>query len=112
MTSKERVLTALDHKTPDRTPCDYLGTPEVDEMLKAHFDTNDIDIALEKLGVDLRVVVLEQEGYHLLLKSENALCYKISCPWRPYPYPFRHHLRLVNHFLIVLALPGHFERTR
>ncbi|MHC4426897.1 MAG: uroporphyrinogen decarboxylase family protein [Planctomycetota bacterium] len=56
MTPKERVLTALSHKDPDRCPCDYIGTPEVDEKLKAHFGTESMDVVLERLGVDLRVV--------------------------------------------------------
>ena len=56
MTPRERVLTALKHKNPDRCPCDYVGTPEVDEKLKKHFKTNDMSVVLEHLGVDLRVV--------------------------------------------------------
>lgn len=56
MTPKERVITALDHKNPDRCPCDYLGTPEIDEKLKNFFKTDDMNVILEKLGVDLRVV--------------------------------------------------------
>ncbi|MHC4193783.1 MAG: hypothetical protein ACYSP9_06375, partial [Planctomycetota bacterium] len=56
MRPKERVLTALAHKNPDRCPCDYIGTPEVDEKLKAHFGTESMDVVLERLGVDLRVV--------------------------------------------------------
>jgi len=56
MTSRERVLTALSHRTPDRTPGDYLGTPEVDDKLKKHFHTDSLDVVLEKLKVDLRVI--------------------------------------------------------
>ena len=56
MTSKERVLTALDHKQPDRCPCDYISTPEVDAKIKEYFQTSDMDFVLEKLGSDLRVV--------------------------------------------------------
>jgi len=56
MNHKKRVLTALSHKDPDRTPCDYQGTPEVDRLLMAHFKTNDIDVVLDELGVDLRYV--------------------------------------------------------
>jgi uroporphyrinogen decarboxylase len=56
MTPRERVLTALSHRTPDRTPCDYIGTPEVDDKLKKHFRTDSMDVVLEKLEVDLRVV--------------------------------------------------------
>lgn len=56
ITSKQRVLTTLAHHRPDRTPCDYLGTPEADSKLKTHFQTDDMDMVLEKLGVDLRVI--------------------------------------------------------
>ena len=56
MTPRERVLTALSHRTPDRTPCGYLSTPEIDDKLKKHFLTDSMDAVLEKLGVDLRVI--------------------------------------------------------
>lgn len=56
MTSKKRVLTALSHKCPDRVPCDYLATPEVNEKMMEHFQTDNMDTVLEKLGVDLRVI--------------------------------------------------------
>ena len=56
MASRERVLTALSHQQPDRCPCDYIGTPEVDRKLKQHFRTENMDEVLEKLGVDLRLV--------------------------------------------------------
>jgi len=56
MNSKERVLAALEHIEPDRVPLNYLGTPEVDEELKAHFQTDDMDVVLDKLGVDLRII--------------------------------------------------------
>lgn len=56
MTPRERVLTALSHRTADRTPCDYIGTPEVDDKLKEHFQAESMDVVLEKLGVDIRVV--------------------------------------------------------
>lgn len=56
MTSKKRVLSVLSHKDSDRVPCNYLGTPEVNEKLKAHFKTESMDMVLENLGVDIRVV--------------------------------------------------------
>ncbi|MHC4122548.1 MAG: uroporphyrinogen decarboxylase family protein, partial [Planctomycetota bacterium] len=56
MNSKQRVLTALDHINPDRTPCNYLGTPEANEKLLRYFQTDDMDVVLEKLGTDLRIV--------------------------------------------------------
>lgn len=56
MTPRERVLSSLTHKKPDRTPCNYLGTPEVDELLLNHFQTDQMDRVLERLGVDIRHV--------------------------------------------------------
>jgi len=65
MTSKQRVLTALEHRNPDRCPCDYIGTPEVDEKLKKYFQTESMDVVLEELGVDLRVVEAPYVGPEL-----------------------------------------------
>lgn len=56
MTSKERVSRALEHKSPDRCPCDYIGTPEVDEKLKAHFQTDSMETVLKELKVDIRIL--------------------------------------------------------
>ncbi|MHC4214850.1 MAG: uroporphyrinogen decarboxylase family protein [Planctomycetota bacterium] len=65
MTSKERVLTALNYKEADRCPCDYIGTPEVDEKLLRHFETDDMEVVLRKLGADLRVLDLPYIGPEL-----------------------------------------------
>ena len=65
MTSKERVLTALAHYQPDRTPCNYLATPEIDSKLRNYFHTNNMDTVLERLGVDLRVIDAPYIGHEL-----------------------------------------------
>jgi uroporphyrinogen decarboxylase len=65
MTHKQRVLTALEHRQPDRCPCDYISTPEVDEKLKEHFRTERMEVVLEKLGVDLRIVEAPYVGPEL-----------------------------------------------
>ncbi len=65
ITSRERVLTALDHKQPDRTPCNYLGTPEANEKLFAHFKTREMDDLLAHLGVDLRAIPYKYIGPEL-----------------------------------------------
>ncbi|MGQ9631202.1 MAG: uroporphyrinogen decarboxylase family protein [bacterium] len=54
MNSKERVLTAISHRQPDRVPIDFSATPEVWEKLKKHFGTSDSEEVLIKLGVDIR----------------------------------------------------------
>jgi uroporphyrinogen decarboxylase len=56
MTSRERVLTALSHKTPDRVPVDYWATPEVTELLLKHFGLAARDQLLDHLDADLRVI--------------------------------------------------------
>ena len=53
MTPKERVLAAIAHEEPDRTPIQTYLTPEIEAKLVGHFGTEDI---LACLGVDLRVV--------------------------------------------------------
>ncbi len=58
MKSKERVLTALAHREPDRVPINYSANPGIDARLKAHFglDPKDGSGLLAALGVDFRGV--------------------------------------------------------
>ena len=71
-TPRERVNTALDHKTPDRTPVDFLAVPEIwGRLIKAKAiqatDKNEsifFDVLWEKLlremHIDCRVVSYDQ----------------------------------------------------
>ncbi len=52
MTPRERILTALSHRTPDRTPTDGWFHPEVTETLKHHYRTDDWDVVLGELGIE------------------------------------------------------------
>jgi len=52
MTHRDRVLTSLDHRVPDRTPVDGSFRPEVWEKLFAHFGTRDEFVVSEALGLD------------------------------------------------------------
>lgn len=56
MTSRERVLTALAHRRPDRLPRDYWATAEVTRKLRQHFALPDREGLLAHLGIDLRYV--------------------------------------------------------
>lgn len=56
LNSKERVLTSLQHKSPDRIPCSYVSTPEINQRLMNHFATESLDTVLECLGIDTRVI--------------------------------------------------------
>jgi uroporphyrinogen decarboxylase len=49
---RERILTALNHEPPDRTPVDGWFHPEVVTALKRHFDSDDWDAVLARLGID------------------------------------------------------------
>ena len=58
MTSKERVLTAVAHREPDRVPINYSGNPDITARLIAHFGLAEGDYTglIEALGVDFRGV--------------------------------------------------------
>jgi uroporphyrinogen decarboxylase len=59
MTSKERVLTAINHQQPDRVPIDIYPREEIWEHLVKHFEGRD---TLGMLGVDFRSVYPEYVG--------------------------------------------------
>ena len=54
MTSRERVLTALRHEQPDRTPRDFWAEPPAWNRLLEHLGYSDKERVLEMLGVDVR----------------------------------------------------------
>lgn len=54
MTSRERVLMALRHEQPDRTPRDFWAEPPTLERLFQHVGHRDRDRLLEALEVDVR----------------------------------------------------------
>ncbi len=54
MTPRERVLAALRHERPDRTPCDFWAEPPALRRLFAHVGHEDEERLLERLRVDVR----------------------------------------------------------
>jgi hypothetical protein len=56
MRSRERVLTAVAQRAPDRVPIDYKANPGIDQRLKEHFGLrlDDDEGLLQALGVDFR----------------------------------------------------------
>ena len=52
MTSKSRVMTAINHKEPDRIPCTFKGTPEVENQLVKYFGLKDTEGLKHILYVD------------------------------------------------------------
>lgn len=56
MTARERVITAVAHREPDRVPFDYWAGPEVSERLRTRLGRESQEVMLRQLGVDLRYV--------------------------------------------------------
>jgi len=54
MTPRERVLTALSHRRPDRTPCDFWAEDCTWNRLFDHVGHRDKDRLLDRLDVDVR----------------------------------------------------------
>lgn len=54
VTSRERVLTALAHRQPDRTPRDFWAEEPAWNRLLAHLGLTDRETVLERLGSDVR----------------------------------------------------------
>jgi len=52
MNSRDRVLTALNHVQPDRTPADFQAVGIVWDRLFNHFHTNDMKDVLDALEID------------------------------------------------------------
>jgi uroporphyrinogen decarboxylase len=54
MTSYERILTTIDHKKPDRSPCDIKAVQKVVEDLVAYLAMGGTEQLYQHLGVDFR----------------------------------------------------------
>lgn len=54
MSSRERVLAALNHQRPDRTPRDFWAEPPAWNRLLRHLGHHDRERVLTDLGIDLR----------------------------------------------------------
>lgn len=57
LTSKQRVLTALDHREPDRVPVDFWAVPETKQRLLARLQLPTEEALLSYLGVDVRYIL-------------------------------------------------------
>jgi len=58
----DRIMAALNHTAPDRTPIDYVATPEFHAVLKKHLSIEDEESLLRTLGVDIRRVAARYAG--------------------------------------------------
>ena len=103
MHSRERLLTALRHKEPDRVPIDIGGTPtgiEVEaydrlkELLRFNGETKtfvrdhvEIDEPLlERFGVDTRYIRIKPpKGFHLKIEADNSFLDYWGTRWKKPP---------------------------
>lgn len=56
MTSKERVLAAMNHEKTDRVPMDYWAWKEINDKLQTRLSLQNYEELLEYLGIDIRTV--------------------------------------------------------
>jgi len=56
VTAKERVKTAIAHRSPDRVPIDYYARDEITAALKQRLNVDTDEELLERLGADIRLV--------------------------------------------------------
>lgn len=54
MTPRQRAMTALEHRQPDRIPIDFWAAPEVYRRLESELHLDDPEAVLERFGADLR----------------------------------------------------------
>ena len=54
MTPRERVLTAVDRRMPDRTPADYKAEPDVNRYMMDDLKVDNYEDLLRRLEVDIR----------------------------------------------------------
>ena len=61
MTSRERLLAAVRHETPDRVPLDLWIRPELFEDVRRHLGLADGEAVRRHLGLDFRSVGIGQD---------------------------------------------------
>ena len=58
----ERVRAAIEHKEPDRVPCDFGAVPEVCAALRGYLGVETDEQVLRLLGVDCRLIAPDYVG--------------------------------------------------
>lgn len=94
MNSKERVLTALEHKEPDKVPIFNTFTPEVNKELSKIFNTNnnfDLDLKLEHdcLLVELGIF----NGFYMDF-SKKSYIDRWGIKWKRIKNPYGYYMEI------------------
>jgi uroporphyrinogen decarboxylase len=73
MTSRERVLCAIAHRSPDRLPITFDAEPEVIRLLQQHFGVATRDAVWDALHADTRLVGVDHHYRHI--RQEGKVSY-------------------------------------
>lgn len=86
MNSRERVLTAISHKAPDRVPITFDAEKEVIAVLMRHFGVKTRDEVWNSLHVDTRLVGADHHYHHIRKAGEISYDFwGIGSKEQPYP---------------------------
>lgn len=134
MKARERVLTAIEHKEPDRVPLDVWFRTSLWKSIKNHFGVTDEGAVRKKLGVDFYEVVMngpaefEKRGVLLdmmpwssviplpggLYKDEWGVTYEIGATGDFYhivDHPLQHMESLDDYAFPDISADGRFEEA-
>jgi len=87
----ERVMSAIDHRQPDRAPIDYAATPEFHATLKRRLGIDDEELLLRRLGVDFRQVTERFVGPEDMAAARGVAATGkdwLGVVWKPVKYEF------------------------
>jgi len=79
MTSRERIMAAINHEQTDRVPVDYWGVPEITAKLMKHFGTADLRGLYRAMGLD-RIM-----GIHTPLRPDRESMWNVKMKSIPLP---------------------------
>jgi len=78
MSSKQRVVSTLNHQQPDKVPVDYWAVPEVDKILLEKFRLENKEDLLNIFQVDFRYVKPVYTGSHFEEQPDGSLHRKLT----------------------------------
>jgi len=97
MTKRERVLSALKHEQPDRTPADFQAVSEIWERLFYHFQTRDMKDVLEKLEIDCAWIDPEVSRKPTERDAEGFITGWGGSKWQSFHTPYGIHDEIVRY---------------
>ena len=85
MNSRERVLTTLEHREPDRVPIGFESHGDLSQRLMDHFGVEDRLGLFRALGIDGFSVNAESYVFPKYVGPELSMEKDGSATWRQYP---------------------------